>query len=382
MKRNENYLMLEAEKQAELDSIDERLKRYEDAHNERIQMLDREQEDETYEKDLEKLQDKRKSLEEEIQVLSLNNSTWANSKRIEKQQELNETVLDLEAMKDKRQRELRKRNLQDELEQKREEIRSEREKVQEELTIQRNEIEEKLNNERYWANMREDIIQGNVDTVNKLLKNAADDTRSYMQQINKAMEEDAAKTIERMKTSVQELKNQLDDIDESVEDNNRSTSGRNSNDNVSDGVYYNDNYYSGDETSQLAGKDTDDMTVVEDGKSYNYDDYVDKLLGYDTGGYTGSFSNSKQGKLALLHEKELVLNKADTSNILKAVNLTRDFVSKIKDFKPSVQNNSSPTFAPTLQITLDGANKNQGRKFGSDAFEAMQEKFIDLGWNN
>jgi len=381
--------MLEAEKQAELDAIDETLKAYEDSYNERIQMLDREQENETYEKDLKKLQDRRKSLEEEIQVLSLNNSDWANARRIEKQQELNETVLDLEAMKDKRQRELRKRNLQDELEQKREEIRSEREKVQEELEVKRFEIQEKLNDERYWANMREQIIAGNVSTVNGLLKESANEIKNYMEKINDAMENDAAATIRRMKTSVEELKNQLDDIDESVDGNNRSNSGSNSNDNISDGVYYNGKYYAGDETSQLAGKDTDDMTIVRGGKSYNWDDYVDGVVSGDipewgesfrSGGYTGSWGSS--GKLATLHEKELVLNKADTSNILKAVNLTRDFVSKIKDFKPSVQNNSSPTFAPNLYLTLDGVSKNDGRKIGNDAFEAMQERFIDLGWNN
>jgi hypothetical protein len=41
----------------------------------------------------------------------------------------------------------------------------------------------------------------------------------------------------------------------------------------------------------------------------------------DTGGYTGAWGNS--GKLAVLHEKELVLNKSDTENILSAVVATR-----------------------------------------------------------
>jgi len=36
---------------------------------------------------------------------------------------------------------------------------------------------------------------------------------------------------------------------------------------------------------------------------------------FDTGGYTGAW-NSKTGKIAVLHEKELVLNQEDTSNIL------------------------------------------------------------------
>lgn len=44
--------------------------------------------------------------------------------------------------------------------------------------------------------------------------------------------------------------------------------------------------------------------------------------GYDTGGYTGDW-HSSEGKVALLHEKELVLNKKDTKNILDAVNIVR-----------------------------------------------------------
>lgn len=44
--------------------------------------------------------------------------------------------------------------------------------------------------------------------------------------------------------------------------------------------------------------------------------------GFDTGGYTGEW-NSTDGKLALLHEKELVLNKQDTSNMLEIVKSVR-----------------------------------------------------------
>ena len=48
---------------------------------------------------------------------------------------------------------------------------------------------------------------------------------------------------------------------------------------------------------------------------------------FDTGGYTGEWTNgSKDGKLAVLHQKELVLNEADTTNILTAVQSVRDLV--------------------------------------------------------
>lgn len=47
-----------------------------------------------------------------------------------------------------------------------------------------------------------------------------------------------------------------------------------------------------------------------------------QLSGYDTGGYTGTWGND--GRLALLHQKELVLNKEDTANMLDAVNIIRN----------------------------------------------------------
>ena len=48
---------------------------------------------------------------------------------------------------------------------------------------------------------------------------------------------------------------------------------------------------------------------------------VTDLEGYRTGGYTGAWG--PEGKLALLHEKELVLNAHDTENILASVELIR-----------------------------------------------------------
>lgn len=48
---------------------------------------------------------------------------------------------------------------------------------------------------------------------------------------------------------------------------------------------------------------------------------------YDTGGYTGSWGN--EGRWALLHEKELVLNKNDTSNLLTTVTLLHDLIARL-----------------------------------------------------
>ena len=52
------------------------------------------------------------------------------------------------------------------------------------------------------------------------------------------------------------------------------------------------------------------------------------IVGYDTGGYTGDW-NSGDGRLAMLHKKELVLNAHDTDNMLNAITILRDLTANL-----------------------------------------------------
>lgn len=52
-----------------------------------------------------------------------------------------------------------------------------------------------------------------------------------------------------------------------------------------------------------------------------------KIFHFATGGYTGEWGNS--GKLAMLHQKELVLNAEDTKNFLAGIEVLRDVVQRI-----------------------------------------------------
>ena len=61
------------------------------------------------------------------------------------------------------------------------------------------------------------------------------------------------------------------------------------------------------------------LTDIELKRYKNY-----KHIGFDTGGYTGKWG--PEGKLAVLHEKELVLNKEDTSNLLKIIEIVRNAI--------------------------------------------------------
>lgn len=64
------------------------------------------------------------------------------------------------------------------------------------------------------------------------------------------------------------------------------------------------------------------------GYSYYYDKALELVQSYDTGGYTGDWG--PEGKLALLHQKELVLNAQDTENFLTATTMLRE-ISQMLD---------------------------------------------------
>ena len=71
-----------------------------------------------------------------------------------------------------------------------------------------------------------------------------------------------------------------------------------------------------------------------------YDDNVIIKTTFATGGYTGEWTNGDtDGRLAWLHQKELVLNAADTKNILSVVNVVRDLVHLEDSIQTTIMNN-------------------------------------------
>ena len=83
-----------------------------------------------------------------------------------------------------------------------------------------------------------------------------------------------------------------------------------------------------------------------------------RMSGFDTGGYTGDFSG---GKLAVLHEKELVLNKEDTENILGAVSTVREIGPSIFKFIGNLLDKINlPSFDSFVSRLTGGASSGSG----------------------
>lgn len=86
-------------------------------------------------------------------------------------------------------------------------------------------------------------------------------------------------------------------------------------------------YYSGTAGTEKILKDTfgdgDIFNAIVDAMRKN-----NKFIGFNTGGYTGEFG--PEGKFAILHEKELVLNQQDTQNLLDTVDLVDKLLNSLE----------------------------------------------------
>ena len=100
---------------------------------------------------------------------------------------------------------------------------------------------------------------------------------------------------------------------------------------------------------------------------------------FDTGGYTGDWG-SNEGKLAMLHEKEIVLNKMDTENILNAVSIVRgldNMISKLgATFLAGVTSAKIPNIISTENNNSTAQTVNITAKFPDVTSAAEIEKAL------
>ena len=118
-----------------------------------------------------------------------------------------------------------------------------------------------------------------------------------------------------------------------------------------------DNGYAGSDPLAATIQRAYDVAVGRHGYSSEFIRYENgyaflkkSFLGLDTGGYTGDWDGG-DGKLAMLHAKELVLNADDTENFLAAIELIHAITQAI-DLRAATQ-------AATAGITAPDYNKTQ-----------------------
>lgn len=187
---DETLRALKEEHDKRMGYLDEEVSKYEEVINARLKSMDRENEGEDFNKQLTKLQQERAELQKQINVLSMDDSLEARAKLSELNKQLASTDEKIEELMLARTRELRKQNLQDNLNDYKKEVEAKRKSAQDEFEIEQRKLEkerreiewhynELLANEREFARMREDIINGNVDAVQLKLQSFLDEFEKY-----------------------------------------------------------------------------------------------------------------------------------------------------------------------------------------------------------
>lgn len=113
-----------------------------------------------------------------------------------------------------------------------------------------------------------------------------------------------------------------------------------------------------------------------------------QITGYDTGGYTGDWGD-EDGRLALLHKKELVLKDSDTENMLSAIKMVRGMGSLLDSINQSMQSRMSGllsylTFATNSISSIPNNSNPLEQNVHIDATfpNATNSKEIEDAFNN
>jgi hypothetical protein len=363
-----------------MKNLDEELSKYQDISNAKLESIDREEDQNSYDKELAKKQEDRQKLVSQIGELALDDSRGAKAKRAELQEQLAEIDLDIAEFTHARKIELEKQALQNLLDNKEEAIDKEREiedKKNKEFTDAREKqlkelethYDNLLNNERFWNQMREDILAGNIEKYKVMLedmsafvsKNITDIGRSLsvnlFDEINKAvkgLDNTESKAIGKATAtrSVGVYQRQTDGSFKSA-----GTMGEGKSVNVYDTI-----------------SDNGGMYHIGDGKYIKIVPANVKYQKFDTGGMTVG------NGLAMLHDKEIVLNPPDTKNLLEAVKVTRSFADMIKSFKvPQITPQLAGAGNTNIHIDFNVENMNGTKDGGQEFLKTINNGLKSLG---
>jgi len=324
---------LETSHQKKLDILDEEATAYEDSINKQIDAIDKLSSAEDYNKNLKKSQSEAQGIQNQINILSKDTSISGKSKLADLQKQLAEKNSSIDDMQTDHTNTLRKQNLQDQLADYKKDIDAKKKAENTKYDLKKSELDaekvatettfnELMNNERYWAEQRLLIINGNIDAIKLSLA-------AFYEEFTK----DITGKADLIKGSFEEIKNIIDDI-------------KNSAGNL-DGI-------------NMSMSTSDSM-----GSAYS-------------GALTPSWGSG--GKSMIVHQNELILNATETSkffkiadilskidvpNILKSISLPTLNIPSFQmpqlanNITTSTVNNLNPVFNLTIP---SGTSKNQAKE--------------------
>ncbi|MFB4327360.1 phage tail tape measure protein [Paenibacillus sp. CR_12] len=403
------------QKELELSAIDEKMKAEDERHKEAIKHLDdeyktfekyinaqlkamdRQNASDDYDKELAKKLKERQEIIDKINVLQLDNSMEAKAKRKDLQGQLDAKNEEIDEFKLQRDRETSKQTLQDLLDDRKEYLDQVRthEDDQYEESREKNEQEKKDIEWKYNSMLNDEknfyrIKQGLLSEDKAVVKATTEEIKLFYTQLYAELEQALInhKTITQQEyNNIRDSFNQSNGTLDHYGNNGGTTGGTNGH--AADSTITPDvakawsNYLGNKKLAEehqrermKYKKGSPDYEKIsnrikelsEENQKYRNtykfkDGSYEELKGFTgssifnaaSGGMTPAWGS--EGKFLLAHEKELILNKSDTSNLLKIVGFTRKIIDSIKgSFNHDTFKASSTSTVTDNSIRIDNVS--------------------------
>jgi TP901 family phage tail tape measure protein len=376
------------EKKRRMDqkALDDEYSAYEKMVNDKIALIDKTESEEDYNKEVAKRQAEIAQLQAQINAMSGDSSqagkvAGMREELAQKQLELGEFVHDREVSN-------RKTALQEELDAKREQIDAEKELLD-------RYYENLLNDEREFARMREDLMAGNIANLQNQLGEFTDYLKLHMADLGESITQNLIDKIAEATKSLKDAKDIARDIsptysmttaerllsmtqkqllDTSKPDEVEFLEDTPLLKYTENGYEYGNKMFKKGEKVRGYGIDYKDGVIVIGGGFVTADPKKARYRFFDTGGYTGNDEG-----LAYLHDKEIVLNKMDTSNFLKAVDITRSIAQMLPKLQLPKLSQNFMQQSPIVNLNVNIANVQGGEQGAMDVIKVLNNKLRGKG---
>jgi hypothetical protein len=374
----------EKRRQIDQKELDDEYSAYEKMIKKKLDLIDDTENENDFQKELAGRQEEIAKIQKQINLLSMDETQ--KGKVADLQQELADKQEELSEFLHDREIDQRKESLNEELESKKEEI-DEKKRLMDEY------YDNLLNDERNFAKIREEIMQGNIDSLADMLDIFTKDIEDNMGSIGKSIAENLIDQIAKAKEGLESAQDAISKMKMVYSGTDTDVSGTDTAkvDHVtikqdtpfmkkkSDGTY--------EATGRVLEKGSIWKAYGVDSENgvYNVgagfvtsDPKFTKYQKFDTGGMTPSWGS--QGKFAMLHEKEIVLNKQDTANFLKAIDITRSITSLIPKLSiPKLLNpNHSQPNVINMNVHID--KLTGGTEGANDFFKVINNRLRGGGF--
>ena len=221
-----------------LDNLDKEMQKYQDAYDEKMKLINDEANAEDYNLNLTNAQKDAQKIQNDINILSLDDSIEAKFKREELETQLADKITEIEKMQKDHSRDLRKDALSEQLDDyktdidaKKDSEESKYKSIKENLDKQKTDTEymynELINDERKYASMRLAIISGNTNAIKSQMSSFLSDFKD----MNKSTARSLGESWNDLLDLIDEVKSASKSVDD-IKDSKSESSAKSSKINV------------------------------------------------------------------------------------------------------------------------------------------------------